>query len=250
LGCGGTSLLAAGNAISSETVWNDGNGAATGGGISDTFDLPSWQANAGVPPSANPGGRIGRGVPDVAGDADPQTGYLIQVDGQSVVVGGTSAVAPLWAGLIALLNAQLGKPVGYLNPVLYQQLTPAAVLRDVTSGTNDGYSAAPGWDACTGLGSPNGAALLSALAALQGSSASGAVLQAASTPVEVGNGYGAPVTQGASSPDAVAASAAGASGIATADQAPQPEPQPARGGVAILIRALFRRGGQSSRRRV
>jgi kumamolisin len=241
LACGGTSLLASGNAIGSETVWNDSNGAATGGGVSDTFDLPSWQANAGVPPSANPGGRIGRGVPDVAGDADPQTGYLIQVDGQSVVVGGTSAVAPLWAGLIALLNQQLGTPVGYLNPVLYQQLTSATVLRDVTSGMNDGYSAGPGWDACTGLGSPNGAALLSALATLQGAPAAGSVLPVSSAQVE--DGYGVPVTQVANSPDDAAAAPAGASGVSMAAPAQQREPEPSRGVLTTLMRALFRRGG-------
>jgi kumamolisin len=171
LACGGTSLQASGTRITSEAVWNDGSdGGATGGGISDAIDLPSFQAHANVPPSVNPGGRIGRGVPDVAGNADPQTGYNVLADGQSGVVGGTSAVAPLWAGLIARLNQKLGTLVGYLNPLLYAQVQAAAALNDVTSGTNDitgdigGYSANPGWDACTGWGSPNGAAILAALA--------------------------------------------------------------------------------------
>lgn len=94
--------------------------------------------------------------------------YQVQVDGQDVVFGGTSAVAPLWAGLIALINQQRGKPLGYLNSILYQhysQITQAAALRDVTSGNNGGYSAGPGWDACAGLGTPDGARLLNALSA-------------------------------------------------------------------------------------
>jgi kumamolisin len=161
LACGGTSLTASGTTIGAETVWNDGaSGGATGGGISDTFALPAWQTNAHVPPSANAGGHIGRGLPDVAGDADPQTGYSVVVDGQKSVFGGTSAVAPLWAGLIARLNELNGKPLGFINPALYAN--PSA-LRDITSGTNGAYTAGAGWDACTGLGSPNGAALATAL---------------------------------------------------------------------------------------
>jgi len=165
LGCGGTRLETVSNQLT-EVVWNDGPNSATGGGVSDVFDLPTWQANAGVPASANPGHRVGRGVPDVAGNADPQTGYQVFVDKQSVVFGGTSAVAPLWAGLIALMNQQRGKSVGYLNPTLYQnyqQLSQANALRDVTSGNNGAYSAGPGWDPCSGVGSPDGARLLDAL---------------------------------------------------------------------------------------
>jgi kumamolisin len=120
LGCGGTQLIANGATIVSETVWNN-NSRATGGGVSDKFPLPSWQASAGVPPSVNPGHKVGRGVPDVAGDADPTTGYNCIINGQSEVVGGTSAVAPLFAGLIALINSagtrSLG--VGYITPILY-----------------------------------------------------------------------------------------------------------------------------------
>jgi len=149
LACGGTRLEATNNVITSEVVWNESTTSATGGGISDVFPLPTWQATAHVPASINDQ-HSGRGVPDVAGDADPQTGYKIHVDGQDVVFGGTSAVAPLWAGLIALINQQRGKPVGYLNPLLYQnyaRLAQANALHDVTSGTNGGYSAGPGWDA-------------------------------------------------------------------------------------------------------
>jgi kumamolisin len=163
LACGGTRLQGSGNTIGSETVWNDGSqGGATGGGVSDAFPLPAWQNGAGVPVSVNPGARIGRGVPDVAGDADPATGYSVLVDGQSTVYGGTSAVAPLWAALIARINQQLGKPAGFVNALLY---THAAALHDVTTGSNGAYSAGPGWDACTGLGSPDGTRIATALGA-------------------------------------------------------------------------------------
>ena len=161
LACGGTTLAASGATIESEVVWNDGSeGGATGGGISDVFALPAWQQNAKVPPSVNAGGRVGRGVPDVAGDADPETGYDILVDGSSGVVGGTSAVAPLWAALVARLNQTAPQPLGFFNATLYAN--PAA-LNDILSGNNGAYSAGPGWDACTGLGSPNGAKLAALL---------------------------------------------------------------------------------------
>jgi kumamolisin len=101
----------------------------------------------------------------VSGDADPNSGYDTLVDGQSGVIGGTSAVAPLWAGLIALINQSNGKPAGLINPLLYQNAGTAADFNDVTSGNNGAYSAAPGWDACTGLGSPDGAKVAAALGA-------------------------------------------------------------------------------------
>jgi kumamolisin len=165
LACGGTELVASGNAITSETVWNElaNNEGATGGGISDFFPLPSWQSGAGVPPSANPNHNVGRGVPDVAGDADPSTGYVTLVDGNSDVIGGTSAVAPLWAGLIALINQSIGKPTGFINPLLYKSASTAADFHDIISGDNGAYSAGPGWDACTGLGSPIGIQVATAL---------------------------------------------------------------------------------------
>jgi kumamolisin len=162
LGCGGTRLNSSHGAITSETVWNElaKNDGATGGGVSRIFPLPGFQTSAGVP--VQPETKFaGRGVPDVSGDADPFTGYEVRVDGQNAVIGGTSAVAPLWAGLIALINQQLGKPVGYVNPALYRIGEPA--FRDIVTGNNGGYQAGRGWDACTGLGSPNGAALLAAL---------------------------------------------------------------------------------------
>jgi kumamolisin len=160
LACGGTNLQSSGQAISSETVWNDGGqGGATGGGYSAQFPLPAWQSSAGVrPPSGG-----GRGVPDVSGDADPETGYQVLVDGQSMVIGGTSAVAPLWSGLIALLNQKLGGPQGFLQPRLYALPRSAKALQDITKGSNGAFSAGPGWDACTGLGSPVGKNLVTAL---------------------------------------------------------------------------------------
>jgi kumamolisin len=163
LGCGGTRLDITDGTIASESVWNDGPGnGAGGGGISDVFAVPDYQHDASIPPSANPGGRVGRGVPDICGDADPDTGYAIRVDGQTIPIGGTSAVAPLWAGLIALLNQGLGRPVGFLQPFLYSSAGFGA-LHDVVTGSNGAYKATPGWDACTGLGSPNGAGLLKGL---------------------------------------------------------------------------------------
>ena len=162
LACGGTKLTLSGTTISSEQAWNElsSNEGATGGGVSEVFALPSYQQSAGVPKAPN--GFAGRGVPDVAGDADPETGYNVLVDGQQTVIGGTSAVAPLWAGLLARINQSLGKNVGYLNPLLYTN-SVEATLHDITVGNNGSYSAGPGWDACTGLGTPDGAALLTAL---------------------------------------------------------------------------------------
>ena len=158
-GCGGTQLTSNGSTIVSEVVWNDGSqGGATGGGVSNVFPLPSWQDSANVPaPSTSTGGR---GVPDVAGDASPETGYNIFVDGQQEVVGGTSAVAPLWAALTALINQGRTTSAGFLNPTLYAN--PSA-FHPITSGSNGAFSAGPGWNACTGLGSPIGTAVATAL---------------------------------------------------------------------------------------
>jgi phospholipase C len=168
LGCGGTSLSSDGTAITSETVWNDGaNGGATGGGVSSVFPLPAYQSDCGVPPIAGTT-QTGRGVPDVAGNADPATGYQIRVDGQDMVVGGTSAVAPLWASLIALMNQKLAQPVGLLQPLIYGALAGKGVFNDVVTGSNGAYTAGAGWDACTGWGSPIGSALLQALAGTSG----------------------------------------------------------------------------------
>lgn len=152
LACGGTRLIANGNTIQDETTWggipDDG---ASGGGVSGHFPAPTYQN--GMLPS----GFTGRGVPDVAGDADPQTGYQVLVDGVSTVIGGTSAVAPLYAGLVALLNEKTENRCGFLNPVLY---SAASVCNDIIRGTNGFYQAATGWDATTGLGSIKGDDLL------------------------------------------------------------------------------------------
>ena len=154
LACGGTQLEISKGVRASETVWDDlsQGGGATGGGVSSYFPLPSWQAGANVP--APNGGGGGRGVPDVSGDAAPETGYQVLIDGQSAVVGGTSAVAPLWAALVALVNQRNGRNSGFLNPTLYSG--GEANFYDITSGSNGTYKAAPGWDPCTGLGSPDG----------------------------------------------------------------------------------------------
>jgi kumamolisin len=186
LACGGTTLFTQNGRITDEVVWGDGIRAdsdqdrlphgSTGGGVSEHFDLPPWQQGNGieVPPSASTN-FAGRGVPDVAAVADGRTGYTIRVFGQDVTgEGGTSAVAPLWAGLIARINQQLAqmpgaKAVGYFNPLLYQKLGPTSAFNDITRGSNDAhgdlgaYSAGPGWDPCTGWGSPNGVNLLLAL---------------------------------------------------------------------------------------
>jgi kumamolisin len=168
--CGGTSVQANGNRIAVESVWNNGTGGgATGGGVSAFFAVPDYQANANIPVSTLRAKFAGRGVPDISGCADPKTGYRVLVDGTDTVVGGTSAVAPLWAGLTALLNEQLGHRVGFINPLLYGTLAQHKALNDISTGTNGSYAAKVGWDACTGLGSPNGQAILDALKALHSS---------------------------------------------------------------------------------
>ena len=167
IGCGGTHITVSGNRVTQEVVWNDAT-SGTGGGISDLFDVPTFQTGVTLPASVN-GGRKGRGVPDVAGNAAPASGYIVVVDGQSEVVGGTSAVAPLWAGLTALINQKAAKPVGFLPTTLYAEIkSNAALTSQITQGDNNpqgsalGYSAGPGWNACTGLGRPNGQALFDA----------------------------------------------------------------------------------------
>jgi kumamolisin len=169
LACGGTKLVGdmTSYAITSEVVWNElsSNEGAGGGGVSDMFPVPSYQASAGIPGSAS-GGAAGRGVPDVAGNADPVTGYLVVVDGKREPIGGTSAVAPLWAGLVARLAQATGKKFGLLQPLLYAGVAAGAAapgFNDIVEGNNGAYKAGPGWDACTGLGSPNGTALLTRL---------------------------------------------------------------------------------------
>ena len=153
--CGGTSLPTL--SPTAEVVWNDGTqGGATGGGVSVDYALPSFQAKAGVP-----GGKM-RGVPDVAGCADPNTGWLVPVDtGSNSVIGGTSAVAPMWAAVAAYAAQVVGKNLGQLAALLYN--LPAGAMRDITSGNNGTYVAKAGYDCCTGVGVPVVAKLCAAL---------------------------------------------------------------------------------------
>jgi len=207
LACGGTSLRGdpATGVISSETVWNDGSGGgATGGGVSDTFAQPTWQAGVGVPVLT--AGSPGRGVPDVAGNADPETGYKVLVDGQQTVVGGTSAVAPLWAALTCRMAQAAKHSFGLMQQSLYAGVASgqaAAGFHDITSGSNGAYSAGPGWDACTGLGSPNGSALLARLTATTGGQAgagSGSPVGVGAPTGTTGTGGPAGTTTGSGSP--------------------------------------------------
>jgi kumamolisin len=163
LACGGTRLEEKDGGIA-EVVWNDHDGNSTGGGVSGCYEVPSWQGNVRVPESINEGGGVGRGVPDVAGNADPETGYLVGDGVTHRIIGGTSAVAPLWAALVAQLNQRLGSPAGFINPLLYEQFD-RSVYNDVSRGGNGAYRARrAAWDACTGHGTPRGRALLQALA--------------------------------------------------------------------------------------
>jgi kumamolisin len=137
----------------------------SGGGVSRVFNLPPWQAEEGV---AIKTGASGRAVPDVASKADRRNGYRIHVGGQAIGMGGTSAAAPLWAGLIARFNRALegsGRRVGHLNPLLYHPNLRAG-LHDISSGRGGLYKPCKGWDPCTGLGSPRGTTLLAALQAI------------------------------------------------------------------------------------
>jgi kumamolisin len=170
LACGGTTLASQSGAVVSERVWNGtfATGAG-GGGVSETFALPPWQKSCRVPASAQKKW-AGRGIPDLAAHADQASGYRIIVNGEPRVLGGTSAVAPLIAGLLTCINqsrAAAGQgPVGFINPQLYSH--PEA-FRDIVDGNNDidgsfgVYSAQSGWDACTGLGAPLGTSILKIL---------------------------------------------------------------------------------------
>ena len=166
LSCGGTApTLDGGGAIATEEAWNEGF-VGTGGGISDVFPVPDYQTGITLPPSVNDKAAR-RGVPDVAGAAAKTPGYRIFIGGQPTAKDGTSAVAPLWAALIAHANARRGAPIGLVNPALYAN---AGLLRQITHGNNRVNGAGRGYDAgtpgngCTGLGVPNGEAIIAALA--------------------------------------------------------------------------------------
>ena len=186
LACGGTKLKTSGKRIAGEVAWNElvpAGRFASGGGISGRFSLPNYQSQASVPTPRHRGGKKtwmgrshavsvgyrGRGVPDVAAHADTTNGYQLVLGGRDFPGGGTSAAAPLWAALIARINESLGFQIGWANPILYHpEVAPS--FRPITRGTNDicegriaYYRARPGWNACAGLGTPDGTRLLEAL---------------------------------------------------------------------------------------
>jgi kumamolisin len=166
LACGGTQLELAsdGTTLLDEKVWNDGL-TGTGGGISDVFEVPSYQQNIALPRSVKDGG-LRRGVPDVAAAAGQTPGYRIILNGKPIVKNGTSAATPVWASLIAMVNARRGQPIGLVQPILYGN---PLLCRSILKGNNRvdgvGYDAGPGWNPCTGLGVPNGMATIDALVA-------------------------------------------------------------------------------------
>lgn len=148
VGCGGTLKTSA-----EETVWNNtpgqANGQGTGGGYSTLFPAQAFQIGAPPAPANAPAGK-GRMVPDVAGNADPNSGYSIFVHGAPAVVGGTSGVAPLYAGLFAAF----GRKLGFVTPRLWQNQN---AFNNITTGDNGLYQAGPGPNPCSGIGSPHGA---------------------------------------------------------------------------------------------
>lgn len=150
--CGGTTLTSAGGVITNETVWGSSASSATGGGSSAVFNKPSYQNTVPLLNSATK-----RGTPDMAGNANPSTGYIVRVGASNYVVGGTSAVSPLLAAFTALVNQKrvaAGKVrLGLIQNPLYT--APLSVFRDITVGGNFGYNAAVGWDYVSGLGSPS-----------------------------------------------------------------------------------------------
>jgi kumamolisin len=171
LACGGTHLIDPSCENFRERAWHPKRYLGTGGGISRYFRLPSYQRGIVKQSAVNPDGGTGRGVPDVAANAAKESGYRVLVDGQwypsrtgsRPPAWGTSAAAPLWAGLIALLNQSLNTRLGFINPLLYKLAASSGAFHDVTLGNNGDYRCRRGWDACTGLGTPNGQNLLKAL---------------------------------------------------------------------------------------
>ena len=171
LACGGTHVIDASEANLREEAWHPTPNVGTGGGVSRYFPLPSYQRGIVKQSAVNPDGGTGRGVPDVAANAARESGYRVLVDNQWYPDAdahrppgwGTSAAAPLWAGLIALLNQSLNTRLGFVNPLLYEVAASSDAFNDVTLGDNGDYRCARGWDACTGLGTPNGQNLLKAL---------------------------------------------------------------------------------------
>jgi len=151
-GCGGTTVKGSGSSITSEVTWD-----GSGGGVSTFFALPTYQANLHTTSGTGVKTALAmRGVPDISGNADPNSGYQVRVDSTNIIVGGTSAVSPLWAALVAVVNTRQNARLGSINPLLY---AGKQSLRDIISGNNGGFEAAVGWDACTGYGSINATTL-------------------------------------------------------------------------------------------
>lgn len=190
LACGGTALAHAGDRITGESVWNCKSSLgrfASGGGVSGLFRIADYQGQSGVPApqslrprktwlargTASERSFRGRGVPDVAANAGTLSAYRIVLGGQTYSGSGTSAAAPLWAALVARLNESLGFPLGWANPLFYES-SAALTFRSITHGDNNVragktaayYRASRGWNACTGLGAPDGVRLLRALRTL------------------------------------------------------------------------------------
>ncbi len=171
LACGGTHIITPSIGNPDEEVWHPATNVGTGGGVSRFFKQPEYQQGIVGQNAVNPAGGLGRGVPDVCADAANESGYNVLCAGiwfndstpRPGPIGGTSAATPLWAALIALINHSLGTRVGFINPLLYKIGSPSNSFFDVKKGTNGDYEAGVGWDACTGLGSPNGVQLLNAL---------------------------------------------------------------------------------------
>lgn len=174
LACGGTYVVDPTGP--KEESWHPSANVGTGGGVSRYFPTPDYQEGIVSQKAVNPSGNVGRGVPDVAADSAQESGYRVLVDGQWFPdpnaspplppIGGTSAAAPLWAALIARLNQALGARLGFVNPWLYQIGPSSAAFHDIDAGNNGDYATASGWDPCTGLGTPDGEALLEALRTL------------------------------------------------------------------------------------
>ncbi|HTI98743.1 MAG TPA: protease pro-enzyme activation domain-containing protein [Dongiaceae bacterium] len=172
---GGTTLSTTGpgGKWASETVWNWGGGVGSSGGVSDYFSIPDWQQ--GIDMGANGGSTTGRNVPDVALTGDNV--FIFAYNGQYGVLGGTSCAAPLWGGLMALINQEAAAngfaPVGFINPSLYNNIgrttNYAACFHDIKTGNNFSpdsptkYRAVSGYDLCTGWGTPAGTNLIEVL---------------------------------------------------------------------------------------
>jgi kumamolisin len=174
LAVGGTRISTSGGVLTNEEVWFEEAHVGAGGGISRYFTVPDYQEGAGIPRAMSPDGPPMRGIPDVAANSAPASGFRILCNGQRFpdpvknvpAMGGTSAAAPLWAALVARLNQALGRRCGFLNPTLYQLAGRGGVFRNPAVGTNGTYSVTPGWNACVGLGSVDGTKLLEAMRAM------------------------------------------------------------------------------------